>query len=66
MKQLSFPKKTFRQPGSKTEKGAWIEKPPSPVLTCACGKKYIKTREGQTECIPCIYVTAKPWLKKKK
>lgn len=26
----------------------------STILVCECGGKYIKTREGQTMCVPCM------------
>ena len=32
----------------------WQEKAPEPILLCACGKKYIKTRRGQSTCVFCI------------
>lgn len=35
----------------------WIEKAPSPVLTCCCGERYIKTRRGQRTCLFCVYGT---------
>ncbi len=34
--------------------GHWIENPNTvSVLTCDCGGKYIKTREGQDSCLRC-------------
>lgn len=36
--------------------GRWVERPlASKVSICACGNKYVKTREHQTTCIRCIY-----------
>lgn len=35
-------------------KTRWQEKVPEPILNCACGKKYIKTRVGQETCIFCM------------
>lgn len=26
----------------------------SPIVVCACGNRYIKTRKGQLRCLPCI------------
>lgn len=35
--------------------GIWVEKPRRcEILTCLCGNKYLKTREGQAVCIKCI------------
>ena len=45
-----YPKiaKTFQRDGR------WIEKPyTTAVLLCACGNKYIKTREPQSACLKC-------------
>ncbi len=36
------------------EKTYHIKVRPQPILNCHCGGKYIKTREGQTECLLCI------------
>lgn len=40
----------------RTEEGfvRWREKEPEPILLCACGKKYIKTRLGQERCLFCL------------
>ncbi|MDD5068582.1 MAG: hypothetical protein PHS53_04525 [Candidatus Pacebacteria bacterium] len=36
-------------------KGKWVEKvTKSTVLLCVCGNKYLKTRPGQTTCVPCL------------
>ena len=32
----------------------WIEKPPQPIVACACGRLYIKTRRGQRGCLWCM------------
>ncbi len=38
--------------------GKWVEKKHvTEVLVCACGYKYIKTREGQTTCLKCMALT---------
>jgi len=26
----------------------------SPIILCNCGNRYLKTRKGQTRCLPCI------------
>ncbi len=46
---LKFSGKTFQKDGK------WILKPgPTIILVCACGNKYIKTREPQISCVRCI------------
>jgi len=41
--------KTFQKDGK------WVENPEeTKVLVCACGYKYIKTRDNQTSCIKCM------------
>ena len=48
-KNLTISKKTYQV------NGHWTEKPsPSVILLCECGKRYIKTRPGQTRCIGCL------------
>jgi hypothetical protein len=43
------PTKTFQQDGH------WIVKiKKTPILACACGNKYLKTRPGQTKCLRCL------------
>ena len=46
------------QPSKKTFKnleGRWIEKPTATlIVVCACGGKYIKSRELQTMCVRCM------------
>ena len=35
--------------------GKWIANPNKvAVVLCKCGNKYIKTREGQRECLRCL------------
>lgn len=35
--------------------GKWIENPNTiQVVICACGNKYIKTRDVQTKCLSCM------------
>ncbi|PJA33451.1 MAG: hypothetical protein CO184_01920 [Candidatus Zambryskibacteria bacterium CG_4_9_14_3_um_filter_40_16] len=35
--------------------GKWIVKPTkTEILLCKCGNKYIKTREGQKNCVRCL------------
>jgi hypothetical protein len=35
--------------------GKWVEKThKTVVVVCACGNKYIKTRDKQTKCLRCI------------
>ncbi len=52
---MNLPSKTFQR------NGKWVEKPfLTEVPVCVCGNKYIKTRNGQTECIKCIYKAARP------
>ena len=35
--------------------GKWIDNPNSvAVSVCPCGGKYIKTRQGQKECLRCL------------
>lgn len=47
-------RKTFQKDGH------WIEKPERTViLLCACGGKYIKTRDLQISCIRCAGVVVK-------
>ncbi len=47
---MNLPSKTFQKHGK------WVEKPfLTHIPVCACGNKYIKTRENQTKCIKCIY-----------
>ena len=47
--QLLVSKKHFQKDGK------WIVKPSATVvLVCACGNKYIATREKQTTCVRCI------------
>jgi hypothetical protein len=42
--------KTFMQDGK------WTDNPNQPaVVHCACGNKYIKTREGQVKCLRCMH-----------
>ncbi|MFM2357942.1 MAG: hypothetical protein RJA61_679 [Candidatus Parcubacteria bacterium] len=52
MKQVEkkiTPKKHQNQPGK------WVERPRRmEILVCACGNKYIKTRDRQKTCIRCI------------
>lgn len=45
-----------RGPGKTFQKdGHWIENPNKPVvLLCACGNRYLKTRNGQVKCLRCI------------
>jgi len=53
VERMNLPSKTFQRHGK------WIEKPfLTHVPVCACGNKYIKTREKQTQCIKCIYKAA--------
>jgi len=43
------PGKTFHKDGH------WIENPnKAAVLMCACGNRYLKTRDRQTKCLRCI------------
>jgi len=36
------------------QNGKWIDSPrAATIVVCACGGKYIKTREAQTTCLPC-------------
>ncbi|MFA7309512.1 MAG: hypothetical protein WC050_01270 [Candidatus Paceibacterota bacterium] len=43
---------------STRKNGRWVEKPlASKVSLCACGNKYVKTRENQRKCIKCIYAS---------
>jgi len=43
------PGKTFHKDGH------WIENPhKAPVLMCACGNRYLKTRHAQVKCLRCI------------
>jgi len=38
--------------------GKWVEKKHvTEVLVCACGYKYIKTRDPQTTCLKCMALT---------
>ena len=40
--------------------GKWIDNPNAPaVVLCKCGNKYIKTREGQLECLRCLNLLTK-------
>lgn len=35
--------------------GKWIDSPRAAIIVkCTCGNKYIKTREGQTQCLACL------------
>lgn len=45
-----------RGPGKTFQKdGHWIENPhKAAVLTCACGNRYLKTRDRQSKCLRCI------------
>ncbi len=37
------------------KRGVWVERPRiSPIVTCACGNKYIVARKNQTSCVRCI------------
>jgi hypothetical protein len=43
------PGKTFQKDGH------WIENPnKAAVLMCACGNRYLKTRDRQNKCLRCI------------
>lgn len=43
------PTKTFQQDGH------WIVKiKKTPILTCECGNKYLKTRPQQSRCLRCM------------
>jgi hypothetical protein len=47
--QTKGPTKTFQQDGH------WVEKPHiTPVVICACGNRYLKTRPAQKVCLRCL------------
>jgi len=49
-KHLQGPTKTFQQDGH------WIVKPrKTPIVVCACGNRYLKTRPAQKECLRCHF-----------
>lgn len=49
--QTKGPTKTFQQDGH------WVEKPhATPILLCACGNRYLKTRPRQERCLRCISI----------
>ncbi|MBI5644521.1 hypothetical protein HY970_00295 [Candidatus Kaiserbacteria bacterium] len=40
--------------------GKWIDKTDAPeVVVCSCGNKYIKTRDGQIQCLRCASAAKK-------
>ena len=52
--KIQGPTKTFNQDGH------WIVKPgKTPIITCDCGTKYLKTRPGQRECLRCHFLPKK-------